>query len=212
MGGAAVIYEIRTYNLRPGQVREYEKRFAEAYPVREKYSSLYGFWHTEIGPLNQLVHIWAYDSLQQRADIRASAAADASGKWPPNASELALTQENDILIPISTMTNWKGPQEWGSLYELRMYTYPAGELPRVADAFAEAFEARNALYPVAGVWTSDVGNLNRLYHLYPYKDWAHRDELRAEYRRSGIWPPNTGIHPLTQLVRHLVPAAYSPLH
>jgi hypothetical protein len=207
-----VIYEIRTYNLRPGQVREYEKRFAESYPVRQKYSSLYGFWHTEIGPLNQLVHIWAYESLQQRADIRAAAAEDPSGKWPPNATELALSQENDILIPISTMQHRTGPQEWGSLYELRMYTYPAGEIARVADTFAEALAAREALYPVAGIWTSDVGNLNRLYQLFPYKNWAHRDELRAEFRSKGIWPPHGDIRPNTQLVRHLVPASYSPLH
>ena len=71
-----MIYEIRTYSTRPGKVAEYEAAFAEAYPTRQKYSSLYGWWHTEIGPLNQLVHIWAYENLQQRADIRAAAGKD----------------------------------------------------------------------------------------------------------------------------------------
>src|SRR5919109_5406218 len=97
--GDVMIYEIRTYTLHPGKVRDYETRFAQSYPVREKYSPLYGFWHTEIGPLNQLVHIWAYDSLQQRDDIRAAAAKDPSGKWPPKGTDLLLTQENDILQP-----------------------------------------------------------------------------------------------------------------
>ena len=55
-----MIYEIRTYQVKPGQVREYENRFAEAYPTRAKYSPLLGYWHTEIGPLNQLVHIWKF--------------------------------------------------------------------------------------------------------------------------------------------------------
>jgi hypothetical protein len=210
--GEAMIYEIRTYNLKPGKVREYEERFAAAYPTRAKYSPLFGFWHTEIGPLNQLVHIWAYESLQQRADIRAAAANDPSGAWPPGNTDLLLTQENDILLPIATMPEGRGPQEWGSLYELRMYTYPAGEVGKVAESFAEALEARAALYPVAGIWTSDLGNLNRLYQLFPYKDWAHRDQVRAEYRRTGVWPPHADARPVTQLVRHLVPAAYSPLH
>src|SRR5205823_14671546 len=176
----AMIYEIRTYNLKPGKVAEYEKLFEEAYPTRQKYSPLYGYFHTEIGPLNQLVHIWAYENLQQRADVRAAASKDPSGKWPPKGTDLLLTQENDILQPIKGMTEWQGPQQWGNLYELRMYTYPAGEVAKVAEKFAEGYAARAALYPVAGIWTSDLGNLNRLYQLFPYKDWAHRDQMRAE--------------------------------
>jgi hypothetical protein len=207
-----MIYEIRTYSLKPGAVPEYEKRFAEAYEFRKKYSTLYGFWHTEIGPLNQLVHIWPYESLQQRADIRAAAGKDPSGKWPPNTQELAVTQENDILTPIPGMTEWREPQQWGGVYELRMYTYPSGEIAKVADAFAEAYAGRAAVYPVAGIWTSDLGNLNRLYQLFPYKDWAQRDELRAEMRRKNIWPPHADARPVTQLVRHMIPAGYSPLH
>jgi hypothetical protein len=207
-----MIYEIRTYSLHPGKVGEYEKRFAESYPTREKYSPLYGFWHTEIGPLNQLVHIWPYESLQQRADLRAASAKDPSGKWPPGNSDLVVTQENDILTPIKGMTEWKGPQAWGGLYELRMYTYPAGEILKVAEAFTAGLEARAAVYPVAGIWTSELGNLNRLYQLFPYKDWAHRDKVRAELREKNIWPPHAEARPLTQLVRHMIPSAYSPLH
>ena len=208
-----MIYEIRTYTLHPGKVRDYEAKFADSYPVRAKYSPLYGFWHTEIGPLNQVVHIWPYENLQHRADVRAESAKDPSGKWPPNANEFAMYQENDILVPIPGMTEWQGPQEWGNLYELRMYTYPAGTVQEVAKAFSAALKGREAVYPIAGVWTSDLGNLNRLYQLFPYKNWAHRDELRAEFRAKGIWPPHSeGAHPMTQLVRHMVPAAYSPLH
>src|SRR5919202_1391723 len=107
-----MIYEIRTYNLKPGTLADYEKRFAAAMDVRAKYSPMYGFWHTDIGPLNQVVHIWAYETLQQRADVRAAAAKDPSGQWPPHHPDLLLSQESDILIPIKTMKEWTGPQEW----------------------------------------------------------------------------------------------------
>lgn len=207
-----MIYEIRTYNLRPGAAPEYLKRFGEAYSVREKYSPLFGMWTTEIGPLNQVVHIWAYESLQHRADTRAAALKDPSGKWPPNTNELLVSQESDIIVPIKNSPEPKGPQQWGGLYELRMYTYQAGDLRGVAEKFAEKVAGRNELYPVAGIFTSDVGNLNRLYQLFPYKDWAHRDQLRAEYLKSGVWPPHSDARPLAQLVRHLVPAPFSPLH
>ncbi len=207
-----MIYEIRTYNLKPGVLAGYEERWAKSYAVREKYSPLYGFFHTEIGPLNQVIHIWAYDNLQQRFDTRAAASKDPSGLWPPALNDMIVGQETDILTPIKGMTDWKGPQNFGSMYELRMYTYQAGDLRGVAEKFAEALPGRAALYPVAGVWTSDLGNLNRLYQLFPYKDWNHRDELRAEYLKSHVWPPHSDARPLTQLVRHILPAAYSPLH
>ncbi len=116
------------------------------------------------------------------------------------------------MIPVPGMPEVQGEQQWGSIYELRMYTYPTGEVLKVAEKFGEALAARAELYPVAGIWTSDVGNLNRLYQLFPYKNWDHRNEIRAEFRRRGIWPPHTEARPIAQLVRHLIPTSFSPLH
>jgi hypothetical protein len=206
-----MIYEIRTYNLKPGCVSEYEQRFADGLEVRSRYSELYGFWHTDIGPLNQVVHIWAYDSLQQRADVRAAASRDPSGKWPPNSPDLLISQESDILIPIKGMDHHSGVRELGGVYELRMYTYAAGALPAVAEAFSAAYPGRHAAYPVGGLWTSDLGNLNRLYQLFPYKNWDHRDEVRARLREQHLWPPHAEARPVAQLVRHMLPAGFSPL-
>ena len=65
-----MIYEIRTYDIKPGSLPEVEKRFAEAYEHRKKHSLLAAFFHTEIGPLNQIIHIWPYKDLEERARIR----------------------------------------------------------------------------------------------------------------------------------------------
>ncbi|MBV9324174.1 MAG: NIPSNAP family protein [Chloroflexi bacterium] len=207
-----MIYEIRTYTVKPGLVAEYEKRFAEGLEVRSKYSQMYGMWHTEIGPLNQIVHMWSYDSLQQRADVRAAAGRDTSGKWPPRTNDLLVAQESDILVPVKGMHHHTGSQQLGGVYELRMYTYPAGATAGVAETFAAAYAGRHAVYPVGGIWTSDLGNLNRLYQLFPYRSWEHRDQVRGELRQKGIWPPHSEARPVTQLVRHMLPAAFSPLH
>ncbi|MBV8715636.1 MAG: NIPSNAP family protein [Chloroflexi bacterium] len=206
-----MLYEIRTYTLKPGSVPEYEKRFAEAVETRTKYSPMYGMWHTEIGPLNQMVHIWAYDSLQQRFEARAAAGRDSSGNWPPKTSDLVVSQESDIMLPIAGMHHHSGVQELGGVYELRMYTYPPGATGGVAQAFAEKYAGRHGVYPVGGIWTSDLGNLNRLYQLLPYKNWDHREQVRTELREKGLWPPHTEARAVTQLVRHMVPAPFSPL-
>lgn len=52
-----MIYELRTYNLTPNSVPEVERRFAEKIEARTRLSPMAGFWHTDIGPLNQIVHL-----------------------------------------------------------------------------------------------------------------------------------------------------------
>ncbi len=204
-----MIYELRTYNLTANSVPEVERRFAEKIEARTKLSPLVGFWHTEIGPLNQIVHLWAYESLQQRADVRTKAIAD--GIWPPDITEFAVSMESDILAGSPVNDPLDGPREWGNLYELRMYTFPSGTLRSVMQQFSEQSPKRLELYPGC-FFMSDLGQLNRFYQLWPYKDWAHRDELRGIYLKEGIWPPHTDVSAVHQLVRHMVPASFSPLH
>ncbi len=43
-----MIYEVRTYTLKPGNVAKFEENFAKALPYREKYSKLGAFWHSDI--------------------------------------------------------------------------------------------------------------------------------------------------------------------
>lgn len=208
-----MIYEIRTYNFAPGgAIVDWVKRFGAAYPTREKYSPLFGLWTTEIGPLNQVIHMWAYENLQQRADIRDASRKDPSGAWPPDGKGLLVSQETDILTPIPGMQHPKAPTQWGGIYELRMYTYAPGDIAKVAETFAGQYPKRNEVYPVGGIFTSELGNLNRLYQLFPYKNWTHRDEVRTELRSKGIWPPHSEARPVSQLVRHLIPAEFSPMH
>lgn len=206
-----MIYELRTYVLRPGAVPEYLVRFAGAYTVREKYSRLGGMWHTDIGPQNEVIHIWPYESLQQRAEVRAAAAKDPSGLWPPKTEELLVSQEVEVLEPVPGVEEWDGPRQWGAVYELRAYTYAPGDAAKAAPAFAQALPGRAAIYPVAGIFVSQLGALNRVYQLFPFQSLAHREEVRAEFRRRGVWPPHTDVRPVSQLVRLLIPAPFSPL-
>ena len=64
-----MIYEIRTYRVKVGSLPEVEKRFGEAYEHRKKISPLAAFWHTEIGPLNEIIHVWPYENLGERSRL-----------------------------------------------------------------------------------------------------------------------------------------------
>ena len=140
------IFEARIYTFHTGKVPEWEKGFATAYAAREKYSKLYGMWHTDIGPLNQVIHIWQYDSLQQRADIRAAAAKDPSGLWPPKGADMILSQEVDIIDPVKGFEPLQ-PGTGHPAWELRVYTYAGGQTGKAAAAFGEADQfLRRAAY------------------------------------------------------------------
>src|SRR5258705_3452893 len=61
-----MIVEMRTYTLKPGTTAKFEANFEKGLPNRLKLSPLGAFWHTEVGTLNQVIHLWPYDSTAHR--------------------------------------------------------------------------------------------------------------------------------------------------
>ena len=206
-----MLYELRTYTLKPATTEAFEERFAEGMPTREKYSRLAGFWHTEIGPLNQVIHLWPFDSLAHREEARAALAKDDSGKWPPDIWEFVLDMESEILLPAPFMRPLDQPQELGGIYELRIYSYQPRVMPQVLERWAEAVPHREKYSPLAGCWYSELGALNRFFHLWPYKDLNERARIRAEANLDPPWPPGTRQWILRQESKILLPASFSPM-
>ena len=97
-----MIVEQRTYRLRAGTVREYLRTYeAEGLPLQIKHlGRLVGYFYTDSGPLNQIVHLWAYDDASDRTDRRARLSADPAWiAYAPKIFTLIETQESKILIP-----------------------------------------------------------------------------------------------------------------
>jgi len=204
-----MIVEMRTYTLKPGTVATVEERFGNALPARLKFSKLAAFWHTEIGPLNQIIHVWPYDSLAHREQARA-AATKAEG-WPPRIAEFIIEAKAEIFIPAP----FSPPLEeraLGNLYEIRAYTYEPGAIPTVIQRWGEKIEARVKLSPLAGCWYSELGGLNKWMHIWAYRDYAERERIRREAVQQGVWPPQSGAVLMRQENALVVPASFSPLH
>ena len=205
-----MIYEVRTYTLQPGSVAQFEENFAKALPAREKYSKLGAFWHTDIGPLNQVIHVWPYESVDERNTIRAEASQDPD--WPPkNPPEMYVSLSSDIYIPAPFMRPMGGGQELGNIYEMRIYTYKNGSMPEVVKRWGAAIPHREEYSPCAAAMYSDLGSLNKWMHVWPYKDMEDRNRIRAEASTSEHWPPPTREFLLSQENKMLIPAAFSPM-
>ena len=68
-----MIYEMRTYTLKPTRMADWLALYkSHALAVQQEHlGNLVGFFTTEFGVANQVVHIWGYESLNDRNDRRA---------------------------------------------------------------------------------------------------------------------------------------------
>uniref|UniRef100_A0A665TEE6 Protein NipSnap homolog 2-like n=1 Tax=Echeneis naucrates TaxID=173247 RepID=A0A665TEE6_ECHNA len=67
------IYELRSYQLRPGTMIEWGNYWARAIEIRQQNHEAVGGFFSQIGSLYQVHHLWAYKDLQSREDIRNAA-------------------------------------------------------------------------------------------------------------------------------------------
>ncbi|UJQ94120.1 NIPSNAP family protein [Mariluticola halotolerans] len=74
------------------------------------------------------------------------------------------------------------------LYELRAYDLAAGQALRYLELFStDGVEYVSRHLPMAGYWLTDTGALNRIYHLWIYKDLAERAQCRAGLAADRDW-------------------------
>ena len=204
-----MIYEIRTYRIAPGSLAEVEKRFCEAYEYRKKHSELTAFLHTEIGPLNEIVHIWGYKDLGDRARVRADSAKDAN--WPPKIQEFIREMRSEIISPFGFIPEPR-PGKMGPVYELRYYTLKPGTLPALAEGWESKIADRMKLSPVVFAGGVEFGKANGFVHIWAYSSMDQRMQVRDDARKKGVWPPpGGGDRLLSQENKILLPAAFSPL-
>ena len=203
-----MIYEFRTYRLVPRSVPEVERLFGEAYEHRKKYSELTAFWHTEIGPLNEVVHLWGYKDLAERARVRAEAAKDPN--WPPKIRGHIESMRSEIVVPFPFLPEVR-PGKIGPFFELRYYTYKLGAMPQVTKNWEAALPARMKLSPLVIAGAVEFGRANGFIHVWAYESLDQRMKVRAEAIAAGIWPPPGGEDLVTQENKILLPASFSPL-
>ncbi|MGE0701915.1 MAG: NIPSNAP family protein [Hyphomicrobiaceae bacterium] len=203
-----MIYEFRTYTLHVRTMPEFLKRFGEALPRRLELSPLTACWVSEFGPLNQVIHVWQYSDAGERARVRAEAVR--IGVWPPKVADLITDMKSEILqlLPFSPKPE---PSSHGPYFEMRDYTLRAGGVPEMAAKWEKHLAPRLELSPLIGVFTTDVGSLNRWIHIWAYKSLDQRMEVRRIMQEKGIWPPPPPVPTLTQHASLLLPAPFSPI-
>lgn len=204
-----MIYEVRTYQIAPGSLNAVIDTFGKHYEHRKQFSALAAFWYTEIGPLNEIIHIWPYADVAERDRVRAE--ASASPHWPPPIREHMVAQRSELFTP-SPATPEFMTGEIGPYFEMRSYMMAPGAIPATVEAWQGSIAARKELSPVVISMFTEFGDLNKHVHVWAYESLNQRAEIRDQARSQGIWPPKGAPGRLvTQENKICLAAPFSPV-
>ena len=203
-----MIYEFRTYQISTGSLNNVLDKFREKINERNKISKIGAFWYTEIGPLNEIIHVWPYNDMEHRNRSREQAIKEKV--WPPDSAKYMVSMNTEFWKPVSFSPKWK-ERNIGPFFEMRIYTFPFNEIDKMLSAWEEKIDDRNKLAPLVGAFVSEVGDVNKFMHIWAYKSLQHRTEAREKFSSIG-WPPKSeGKPPIKMENKIVLPSDFSPI-
>jgi NIPSNAP len=210
-----MIYELRTYTLKQGSVADVVKAASTvSRSIRgDEYGKLEGYWTTEIGPLNQVMHLWSYRDLNERSRLRAELAKNAAwnSEYVPLIRPHLVRQDIRLLNAVRAPV---APSQKPNVYELRCYRARPGGAKPWLDLFAGALPAREKYSRIVGLWGTEAGQPNEVCHIWAYADLNARAAARAAAAKDPAWQEflksSTGL--LDEMHSTIMlPAPHSPL-
>ncbi|KAJ8523287.1 hypothetical protein ONZ45_g252 [Pleurotus djamor] len=95
------IFELRSYQLKPGTLLEWENTWRKGIEARKKFVAPVGAWFSQVGRLHQVHHMWQYPSLEKRKEMREEAwQIDGWAETVSKTSQLAKFMDSIILSPL----------------------------------------------------------------------------------------------------------------
>jgi len=156
----SMIDELREYQFTPEAWEKYWTLFESlCLPIRgDKYGKLQGLWQERVGDNVTFRHLWRYESLDERARLRAQLIqVDAwRENFLPQAAAQVSQQFLQVLIPrLETVTDSLAPVRY-----LHTYRCPAGKAGAVIQQINSAVaEGRSH---VCGLWATEFSDPNQV--------------------------------------------------
>lgn len=208
-------YEYRTYTVKPKRFNEFIQLTNEHIHLRTAHSKLMGYWVTEYGGLNEVTHMWQYNNHGHRTAIRAALASDQN--WISTYLSKMLTmldkQDNAVLYPFPWYNVVEKPNLEQGVYEMRRHTVLPSKLEQFSHRFQQGVEDRNKYSQLIGIWYSDFGELNQVYHLWHYRSPDERVKIRENSEEDEMWKETIRDCKLflsSMSSKLLVPTKFSP--
>ena len=210
-----MIYELRTYTVKPGTLGDMVKAASTmSRDIRkDDYGKLEGYWSTEIGPLNQVLHMWSYNGFDERARLRGRTCQEPALDRRVRAADPAVAGASGR-PPDERGGPPVAPASTGNVYELRNYRgKAAGGLKQWLDAFTAVLPEREKYSKIVGLWTTEAGQPNEACHIWAYPSLNARAEARGNAHEgsglAGIPRQGPGLPRGDALDHHAAGAAFA---
>ena len=210
-----MIYELRTYTFQPGKLNDYlHVARTIGRPVRgQDYGINCGYWTSEFGSLNQIWHLWRYESMEERARLRDALSKNErwTKEYVPAIRPLMVRQDIRFLNAVYGPNQ---PEKEGGFYELRMYRFNPGRAAGWAKDYRDIMPVREKYSRNIAVFTGEAPQPNEVLHMWNYPSLEARAKARGALFQDPDWlafvARNAGAIAEMQNIM-LIPTDYSPM-
>jgi hypothetical protein len=188
------VVDLRIYTTRQRGMAEFLRlQEQEMLPIQLRHiAPPIGYWVTDIGPQDEVIHLWEFDSL---ADMEAR--RDARNRDPDWSAYLELTEGLFVHQITSIVRRVKLPSIDAlsaavvakPLVEFRSLSIKRRRLPeflRLFETMAAPLLLRHVGAPI-GFFASDIGELNELHQLWGYDSLADMEARQTALRAEPEW-------------------------
>ena len=184
-----MINELRMYTTRPGKMKDVVNASATvAQKIRggDTYGKLIGHWWSEIGKMNQYVHMWEYKDPEEMRRLRSELAAkeDWKNKFVPLVGPNILTQEIRLLRPL---TEIKKPVNSSNIYELKIIKLNIGQSAKWAKNFLEIVDLIENSSINIGIWSTELQDPNEIISLWSHPNLENMSKYWYELESNKNW-------------------------
>jgi len=199
------VHEIVSHSVKPGMVTDYLALVGVEYPKLAAETAndvhLVGSWRTRVGDLDKFTHIWEYkgyagytrtvDRLQKQPDY---------AEFQSQLSVMLRGRNNELVQEFSFWPT-SPPRDLGGIFELRTYLLQPGKLLEWESHWRMGLQARKAVMEGVGAWFTQIGTLNRVHHMWQFKDLKDRQSSREKSWEIAGWS-NT-VHKTVPLIKRM---------
>jgi hypothetical protein len=208
-----MVYEFRTYTVRLGVLADVLERFGAGYDTRKDIHPLAAFWHTEIGPMNQIIQVWPWDDMAHREKVRRE--VNKLSTWPPGLGD-AVTDQNVELFNAMPFADKMQPGSPGPIYEMRTDQYKPGKVRGLRGEWEKIISGAGTDLPIQAIMHTDMGALNKIVHIWAYESLVERSDILAGADAGKIWSTEAiqdagGAAPDMQFAKIMRAANFSPM-
>ena len=178
------VHKMNQHHVKPDKINEYIALMfpppleladlvrADVFPKiandPENQVHLVGSWRTTVGPLDTFTHIWeyrgypGYDMTVARQETQ-----PYYQRYRKEVGSHLISRRSDLMQEFA-FWNTVPPRALGGIFELRTYGLKPGKLLEWEGHWRKGLEVRKNFMEPIGAWFTQIGTLNRVYHIWQF--------------------------------------------